>query len=402
MPPTTQTEDQQGSATNEETNMSERRKFTADELKAILEEHRKWRVTGGREGSHADLAHANLTDAYLAGANLAHANLADANLAHADLTDACLAGADLAGANLTDAYLAGANLAHANLADAYLAGANLAHANLADANLAHADLADAYLAGANLAHANLTDAYLAGANLTDAYLAGANLAHANLTDANLAHADLADADLAGANLAHANLTDAYLAGADLAGADLARADLAGAYLAGADLAHANLAGADLAHANLAGADLAGADLTGARNVPAGIEKTDPPTHYVRQAPTPEVLAERAKAYRERHPEAPVVEALDSKILAAISSGGVLEMASWHGEGGACGTTHCRAGWAIHLAGEAGAKLEAEHGPERAGAMIYRASTGRVPHFYATNSRALEDIRECAEREKAAP
>jgi len=63
--------------------------------------------------------------------------------------------ANLAGANLADAYLAGANLAGANLADAYLAGANLAGANLAGA----------YLAGANLAGANLAGAYLADASL---------------------------------------------------------------------------------------------------------------------------------------------------------------------------------------------------------------------------------------------
>jgi len=83
-------------------------------------------------------------------------------------------------ANLTDAYLAGANLARANLADANLAGANLARANLADANLTGANLAHA-----NLADANLTDANLTGAYLADAYLARANLARANLTDANL-------------------------------------------------------------------------------------------------------------------------------------------------------------------------------------------------------------------------
>ncbi len=76
--------------------------------------------------------------------------------------------ANLAGANLSDAYLAGANLADANLADAYLAGANLS-----DAYLAGANLAGAYLADANLADANLAGANLAGANLADAYLAGA-------------------------------------------------------------------------------------------------------------------------------------------------------------------------------------------------------------------------------------
>jgi hypothetical protein len=67
------------------------------------------------------------------------------------------------------------------------------------------------------------------------------------------------------------------------------------------------------------------------------------------------------------------------------------MDSWH----TCETTHCRAGWAITLAGGPGKKLEKDYGPENAGRMIYLASTGRVPHFFATNERALEDIRACA-------
>jgi hypothetical protein len=40
-------------------------------------------------------------------------------------------------------------------------------------------------------------------------------------------------------------------------------------------------------------------------------------------------------------------------------------------------------------------LEVKHTPAVAGRMIYLASTGRSPHFYATNARALEDIRRCA-------
>ncbi|HVQ52908.1 MAG TPA: pentapeptide repeat-containing protein [Mycobacterium sp.] len=183
-------------------------------------------------------------------------------------------------------------------------------------------------------------------------------------------ADLSRADLAGANLAGANLADADLADANLAGADLADADLAGAYLAGA-----NLAGANLARANLARADRS---------------ETDPPAPYVRGA-VPDYAA-RAKQYRERHPEVPVVEALDRKILDVVTAGaGKLEMGNWH----TCDTTHCRGGWAIHLAGVAGAALENEHGVETAARMIYRASTGRVPHFYASNERALEDIKRCA-------
>ena len=173
--------------------------------------------------------------------------------------------------------------------------------------------------------------------------------------------------------------------ADLAGADLAGANLAGAYLAGANLAGANLAGANLADANLAGAYLARA-----YNVPSGTDKTDPPEPYERK-PTAERYAERAARFRERNPHVPVIPDIDARILAAIERGGSLEMGSWH----TCETTHCRAGWAIHLAGEAGYELERQSNAENAGRMIYLASTGRVPHFYATNERALEDIRECA-------
>ena len=231
-------------------------------------------------------------------------------------------------------------------------------------------------AGANLAGANLAGADLAGAYLARAYLAGADLADANLAGANLA----------GANLARAYLADAYLAGAYLADADLAGANLAGAYLAGADLADANLAGA-----HLAGANLAGADLADAYNVPGGVTQTDPPETYERK-PAAERYAERAARFRERNPDVPVIPNIDAQILAAVEANpGALEMGSWH----TCKTTHCRAGWAIHLAGEAGYALEKKYNAEQAGRMIYLASTGRVPHFYATNASALEDIRECA-------
>jgi hypothetical protein len=219
-------------------------------------------------------------------------------------------------------------------------------ANLARANLAGADLAGAYLADANLARVDLADANLAGA-----YLADANLARADLADAYLARAYLADANLAGAYLADADLADAYLARADLADAYLTRANLAGAYLA-----DANLARVDLADANLAGAYLADAN------------KVDPA-------------------------DIPVIPQIDAAILAAIEAGGSLSMGAWH----TCETTHCRAGWAVHLAGEKGYALERRLGPQRAGAMIYRASRPgmHAPWFFASNEEALADLRKCA-------
>jgi Pentapeptide repeats (8 copies) len=222
---------------------------------------------------------------------------------------------------------------------AYLARANLADANLAGADLADANLAGANLAGADLADANLAGAYLARADLADANLAGADLARANLADANLAGADLADANLAGANLARADLAGADLADANLAGANLDRADLAGAYLAGAVSWRANLEPFDV----------------------------------------------------------PLVPKIDAVILAEIEKGGLLDMGVWHGPQGWCGTTHCRAGWAVHCAGKQGRALEEKVGTQRAAAMIYRASRPgqHAPWFFAPTDVALADIRKCA-------
>jgi hypothetical protein len=281
--------------------------------------------------------------------------------------------------SLRDAVIAAVK-AGADLTGAYLTRANLARANLARANLANANLARANLTGANLARADLT-----GANLADANLAYANLAYANLAYANLAYADLTGANLADANLADADLTGADLTGADLTGADLTGANVADANLADANLAYANLAYADLTGADLTGADLTDADLTGAYLT--GAKDATPYEHKPRRTP-----AERAADYRALHPDVPVVPQLDAKILGAIEKGGALDMSTWH----TCETTHCRAGWAIHIAGAAGYALEKKLGNSAmAGRAIYRASTGRSPHFYATTERALADIRRCA-------
>ncbi len=136
----------------------------------------------------------------------------------------------------------------------------------------------------------------------------------------------------------------------------------GAYLTGANLTGANLTGADLTGAYLTGTVLTGADLTGAHLTGA-----------------------------------PVVPNLHTKILAAIGAGGALDMSTWH----TCETTHCRAGWAIALAGPEGAKLEAEVGPAMAGALITLASCpwmNRVPDFYSDNATARADIEAQAAKE----
>ena len=117
-----------------------------DELKNILEDHRKW-LSGEPGGTRANLAGANLTRASLTGA---------------DLAGACLAGADLTGADLTGA----------DMADSYLTGASLTGANLTGANLARAILTGANLRGAILAGACLTGAKILAPDRREITLAG--------------------------------------------------------------------------------------------------------------------------------------------------------------------------------------------------------------------------------------
>jgi len=88
-------------------------KPTADELGKILQEHKRWDESGGREGSRAEIYYADLTGADLYMTNLRGTRfyetlLYDASLRSADLTE-CegleedhLAGADLTGAILPD------------------------------------------------------------------------------------------------------------------------------------------------------------------------------------------------------------------------------------------------------------------------------------------------------------
>ena len=90
---------------------------------------------------------------------------------------------------------------------------------------------------------------------------------------------------------------------------------------------------------------------------------------------------------------PVVPAIDAAILTAIGANASgLKMDNWH-----CGTTHCRAGWAVVLTGDVGVALERKIGTAAAGALIYAASRPdkQVPNFYASNADALADLRECA-------
>jgi hypothetical protein len=90
---------------------------------------------------------------------------------------------------------------------------------------------------------------------------------------------------------------------------------------------------------------------------------------------------------------PVVPDLPRRVLEAVNEGENLDMSDWH----TCDTTHCRAGWHIHLAGDAGYKFARRHSSDIAGSLIYAASCpGRpIPDFFCTNAEAMASIKEDA-------
>lgn len=99
------------------------------------------------------------------------------------------------------------------------------------------------------------------------------------------------------------------------------------------------------------------------------------------------------------PEIPKIDNIHQKIFAAVSNPGALEMGDWH----SCDTTHCRAGWVVHLAGELGKKLEDKTSTAFAAMQILKVSSHiRVypNQFCKSNKQAMEDIERCANEEKA--
>lgn len=74
------------------------------------------------------------------------------------------------------------------------------------------------------------------------------------------------------------------------------------------------------------------------------------------------------------------------------------MGAWH----TCDTMHCRSGWVVTLAGEAGKILEGKISSLFAAMQIYKASSKiRVfpPRFFETDAVAMADMKRCAEEEK---
>lgn len=91
---------------------------------------------------------------------------------------------------------------------------------------------------------------------------------------------------------------------------------------------------------------------------------------------------------------PVIDDIHKRVFEAASQPNALCMSSWN----KCGTTHCRGGWVVTLAGKEGRELEEKTSTLFAAIQIYKAS-GYVIYpirFFDSEEKSLEDMKRLAE------
>ena len=99
-------------------------------------------------------------------------------------------------------------------------------------------------------------------------------------------------------------------------------------------------------------------------------------------------------------QVPVITNIHQKVYEVVNGKKeALDMSSnWH----TCETTHCRAGWVVHLAGVAGYDLESKTSTAFAAMQIYKKSSQikvSPARFHDSNEEAMADIKRCAGEEK---
>ncbi len=280
----------------------------------------------------------------------------------------------------------------------YRAARTSAGESLNFANLSHADLRDLDLSGqlgdvdffqASLDEADLFLSVLHGARMIGTTLRGANMRSMLMCDAILHFARLDGADLTGARLIGTRFTYGSLREANLSRVNANNADFSEANLSGADLTLGSFEGACFDDAIFTGATITNAWFGGAtfnRAVLVGVNLTT--------ANFSGAIIEGAIINHDDLRDIPVVPDIHKAVYAAASAPDALDMRTWH----MCETTHCRAGWVVTLAGEAGAALEEKYTTETAATLIYLASDPlikAIPDFHASDDDALADMRRLA-------
>jgi len=94
----------------------------------------------------------------------------------------------------------------------------------------------------------------------------------------------------------------------------------------------------------------------------------------------------------------VIENIHTKIHDAVKRD-TLDMSDWH----ICETTHCRAGFVVHIAGKEGYDLEEQTSTAFAAFQIYKKSSSikvSFNEFYKSNEEAMKDIERCTKEENS--
>lgn len=199
----------------------------------------------------------------------------------------------------------------------------------------------------------------------------------------LRDSDLDGVDLEGSSFRGASFEDSCFYEAKFLGARFGRAYFGGANFACATFQNARFQGADFREADLSGALLGEQQIRDL--VVDGVR--------VRHA-----LNDRTALMA---PMGDAPQRLATVAAIVLSDPSNLDMTHWHNssrEGGKCKTTHCLAGWAIHLAGPLGAFLEDRFGAARAGEILLGKEAASF--FYADNATALAYLRSVLDKATA--
>ena len=251
---------------------------------------------------------------------------------------------------------------HCDLREANLSGADLSHTNLSHALLTNADLSHSDLRYADLNNVKAANANFIGANANHCYMDRASITHSNLSHANFNFACAPHADFNGSNFSWSNLT----------GSTLCTSSLNGTNFTQANIKNSNLNNVQIKDAIFHKAMLRGSAFSMDCLMIPEFRSAD-------------------------FGKVPKIKNIHQTVYQAASVPGALDMTRWH-----CGTSHCRAGWVVTLAGASGRKLEQSFGAARAAALIYFASDPNlkvIPDFYDGNVTALNDMKRMAEAEK---
>lgn len=141
--------------------MNDYKHLTDSDIKEILQAHKLWLESDGKEGEQADFSETDIVKKDLSGANLRKASFKSCNAIKADFS-----GADISHADLENIILASAFLMNTTLEGANLEGADLNSTFLENTNLTRTNLEGSDLESANLKRTNMTGAFLYRSDLS--------------------------------------------------------------------------------------------------------------------------------------------------------------------------------------------------------------------------------------------